>query len=395
MTKGKTSNCVLFFRPRNKQSRGDEESAESIYRYARAKKWRVREVTDSLGISDTMSLILAWQPIGCLVDSEEIHLKTAAAFKGTPTAFSIESRRKLHPSRFASYAGHSEKGIAELAARHFRTLGFTNFAYVGYDDSCLWSAVRRDYFRQAVKCRPRNFPTFAFPAGPAVSSALRTRFCAWLRKLPVPCAVFVANDALAPELYDACGHVGFSIPEQISVVSVDDDERICRNLLPQLTSIRLDFRKAGWLLAEALDGLLDTDNPTSSFSTCDPLGLVPRKSTRRPANILSPSVALIQSRITEQVGRPVKVTDLIRGIKGCRRALEIEFLSETGTTILEAVKNARFDYAKKLLADPSVPLSSIPRLCGCASRSQFLGDFHKRFGQTMSAFRKNNTERQR
>ena len=393
MTKGKTSNCVLFFRPRNKQSRGEDESDESIYRYARAKKWRIHEVHDSLGLPAVQALLRTWNPIGCLVYYDEQWRRAGNTLRGIPTVFAIESRRNIRPTQFVGYVGHSEECIAELAARHFLTLGFSNFAYLGYDSKSIWSTFRCECFKRAIRRHLRHFTSFTFPTEQKPLPTVRRHFESWLKQLPLPCSVFIANDTLAPELYEACSRLGITIPDQISVISVDDDERICRNLVPPLTSIRLDFRKVGWCLAETLDCLLDKNRPTPDFSSCAPLGIVPRKSTKRPTNTLSPMVMLIQSRIAERISHPIKVSGLIAGIKGCRRSLEIQFQSETGMTILEAVRNARFDHAKMLLADPAIPLSAIPHLCGCASRSQFLGDFHKRFGLTMSAFRKNNKVR--
>ncbi len=48
----------------------------------------------------------------------------------------------------------------------------------------------------------------------------------WL-KLPRPVGVFAANDSVAAGVIAACDHRHLSIPQEIAVLGVDNDESLC------------------------------------------------------------------------------------------------------------------------------------------------------------------------
>ena len=93
-------------------------------------------------------------------------------------------------------------------------------------------------------------------------------------------SVFAASDYYAVEIMYFLIHAGVRVPEEIWVVGFDDME-LCRNVMPQLSSVRQDvFLRAG----KAVE-YLDRMKTDRSYSVTDiiPVQFVPRMSCGRRA----------------------------------------------------------------------------------------------------------------
>ena len=78
-------------------------------------------------------------------------------------------------------------------------------------------------------------------SGPAVHAIAQ-----WLKSLKKPVAIMAANDDRALEITLACKMSDLEIPDDVSILGVDDDELICDLSRPPLSSIRLSTEKAGY-----------------------------------------------------------------------------------------------------------------------------------------------------
>jgi LacI family transcriptional regulator len=61
-----------------------------------------------------------------------------------------------------------------------------------------------------------------------------------------PTALFCGTDRMAMGAYDAVRELGFSIPDQMSIVGFDDQEMIGAYLRPALSTVALPFFEMGW-----------------------------------------------------------------------------------------------------------------------------------------------------
>ena len=91
-------------------------------------------------------------------------------------------------------------------------------------------------------------------------------------------SVFAASDYYAVEIMYFLMHAGVRVPEDIWVVGFDDME-LCRNVMPQLSSVRQDV----FLRAEKAVEYLDRMKTDKSYSVTDriPVQFVPRMSCGR------------------------------------------------------------------------------------------------------------------
>ena len=65
-------------------------------------------------------------------------------------------------------------------------------------------------------------------------------------KLPKPCGILGANDEFAIKAFHAAKSAGLSIPDEVAIVGIDNDEIYCESVFPGLTSVEPYFEGAGY-----------------------------------------------------------------------------------------------------------------------------------------------------
>ena len=140
----------------------------------------------------------------------------------------------------------SEK-VSQLAADHLLECGFRHFAYCGFPDK-LWSHTRGKYFQRYLTKRGQQVIFYK----PAVRAALSTWkqegrvMTKWLESLPQPVGLMACNDDRAEDVIEACKIAGLRVPDQVAVVGADNDDLVCELSDPPLSSVALNFERAGY-----------------------------------------------------------------------------------------------------------------------------------------------------
>ena len=75
------------------------------------------------------------------------------------------------------------------------------------------------------------------------------------------CAIFTSMDPVSEEVVGICRNLKLSVPGEVMVLGVDNDEEICEHSRPTLSSIGQDFERAGYLAAELLGFAGDSLGP--------------------------------------------------------------------------------------------------------------------------------------
>jgi len=94
-----------------------------------------------------------------------------------------------------------------------------------------------------------------------------------------PTAIIVANDWQAVGVYRALAKRSVRIPEDISVIGFDNDQRVCESLMPPLTSIEYPSANIGQCAAEILFEFLKSRGDSSRSLLIKPT-MVERQSCR-------------------------------------------------------------------------------------------------------------------
>ncbi|MDO5112767.1 MAG: XylR family transcriptional regulator [Planctomycetia bacterium] len=276
--------------------------------------------------------------------------------------------------------------IGKMAADHFLERGFEHFAFVSDTNGWLCSPQRQSAYEERL--REEGFSCHNYrneTTSPSLPGLGEKSLLQWLKNLPKPVGLFVSYDLRARQILYICDESGIHVPQEIAVLSVDNDELICSLTRPTLTSIDPHCERGGYLAAEQLHRRLRQKKAAPQTILYSPLGVIPRQST----HILlhpDPSLRLALEFIWNHVGN-VSVAATAKHCRISIRKLEILFQSVLKKTVLEEIRETRFKEVLRLLQQPHLTLQQIAERCGLSSASNLNQQFRKKFGISMHQFR--------
>jgi LacI family transcriptional regulator len=281
-----------------------------------------------------------------------------------------------------------ERLVGQMAANYLTGLGLRHFACVGHGP---WAFVpqRMNGFAEAVEARGLG-PVHQL-VGSLYDGRRRPRFkrelVAMLQKLPRPCGVLAANDALGVEIVAACRNIGLRVPDDIAVLGVDDDDVACELSEVPLSSIAQPLVAIGYESTRLLHQHLDDPHTKPTNITLPPMRVVPRASTDLialdDADVVS-ALRLINHHFTE----PLNVAWIVEQLPVARRSLERRFKRLVGRTILEQIHHVRLEKAKELLAESDLSLEVVAKRSGFVNARWMADSFRRDIKITPNRFRR-------
>ena len=273
-----------------------------------------------------------------------------------------------------------------MLGRHFR-----HFAYCGYSDS-LWSDRREKGFAEALAkggCAPPNRFTVERPQTLAEWEAVQQQLTTWVRALPKPIGLMACSDHHAQRILDACQRAGVSVPEEVAVIGVDDDEEICRLSDPSLTSVILNSEKVGYEGAKLLDRMMRGKKKSSDRRPLfiPPLGVCTRRSTEVTA-INDPLIAEAARVIRERGCQGLTVEELLEAFSISRSVFYQRFHDALGRSPHYEILRVQLDRVKNLLRQTSLPLKTIAEMAGFNNPNYLNVAFKREVGSTPGDYRK-------
>jgi len=202
----------------------------------------------------------------------------------------------------------------------------------------------------------------------------------------------VAHDPRAKQVLDTCLAAGIRVPDEIAVVSVDNDLTICENTVPTLSSVFPDFEGGGYLAAELLDNLLRGVHDKPRQITYGIRDVIQRRSSlhqRHFDRLIAAAVEFI--RLNACAG--ITVSDVAKHVNVSRRHTERQFRAMRGHSILDEIRNRCLERVCALLRETNQPIGKISESCGYDSDTYLKTFFKKRFGMTMRDYRLRARER--
>lgn len=350
------------------------------------------------GRGDTPSPKLqAWNVDGMIarVENEAI----AAAVRELNIPVVDVSAARLLPD--APWVETDDSAIAQLAFDHLSERGYKNFAFVG-DTKFNWSRWRAFGFRRCVEAS--SYRHFEFPVGhsegahqqpqlgtPVVPSGDESEesLAVWLKSLPKPIGIVAAYDIKGQQILNLCRDLSISVPEEVSVLGIDNDPLICELCEPTMSSVIPDARKAGYLAAELLDALLSGRAGETTSQLIQPLSVHARQSTDIHAiddEIVAQSMKLIRKHACEGL----TVTQLIESLPVSRRIFENRFQKAMGHTPHAEIVRVRMQRVKYLLARSDHSISDIARMTGYAHDEYLSSSFKQLEGMSPTQYRQQN-----
>jgi LacI family transcriptional regulator len=170
------------------------------------------------------------------------------------------------------------------------------------------------------------------------------------------------------------------------VVGLGNEELVCLNPEPSITSIDLGWHQVGERAGELLESLMNRRRPPKEPILISPLSLVPRKSTDA-FNVDDDIVALALRFIAEHSHTPIKVTDVVAHVPISWSSLERRFKDCRCSTIGKEITRFRIDRAKRLLAETELLVKQVAEASGFANTQRLCEVFRRVEGMTPEQYR--------
>ncbi len=383
MKHGQTKSILVAISSSHAASR---QKLRGIYRYAvRKDDWDITLVRSAADLSDQMLEECAnGRYDGCIISSEECARRIAETITLKTPIVVIEGEigdiiAQVRQTANTQVLTTDNMAIARTAAEHFRSLGrFASFAYIPDELGRRWSAIREKAFMDTVRadrCRKETY-------NPA-----RESLVGFLTRLAPPVAVFAAWDFMAAKVVRACHAAGLSVPSQVSVIGVDDDDMICESVRPPLSTILVDRVKQGFVAAQALNSMMTSrKNAAAPTYVCRPLKVVERESTAH----LSPGGGVVERArqfIADHVPDLIGVQDVADAIHVSRRLLDLRFAQSGTGSVSELIRSKKLALVKRLLRQTPLSDARIAARCGFKSVGTLRNLFRSAFGMSMRSWR--------
>ena len=259
--------------------------------------------------------------------------------------------------------------IGALAARHFLSRGYRNYAWFPFTNDLI-NEERRDGFARVVADAG-----FRFTALPPLHELKNfqwrgnwttnlARIAAAISALPKPAAIFCYNDCAAANILSVCQQLGLPVPEQVAIVGVDNDELLCESVTVPLTSVIHDLEGVGYQGAALLQKLMDGAKPPRSVLRVPPKGIVTRQSSDMLAVDNLEVAHALRAIWDRYADANLQVADIVAATRMSRRPLEIAFKREVGRTINHEITRIRLDKVKELLRRSDLSVTGIAAATG-------------------------------
>jgi len=360
---------VLFFQSTTAKSWRDKLAG--VYRFAQTAGWQVQVVNTHGKRREITEALELWHPVGCIVDRAMTIAKDPISVFGDIPVVLLDQNPRTSTGIRSSITNDSAAS-ARLAADELLKTGAASFSYIPWHSPAFWSDQREAAFSESIRAAGRRY----------------VKWTGDFHSLPLPCGILCANDITAQRAMHLALKGGKRIPEDLLFIGIDNDELICNNISPTLTSVLPNFEKAGHTVAQMLQETIEGRPPRKD--TYGPVGLV-RRGSSRWLEKTDARVTKALDYIAHHAFEPSLKTDAVVREMGCsRRLADLRFREITHRSIRDEIHAIRMERAYTLLRNRNQAISAIANLCGYASEPFFKKMFKRETGLTMREWRNQN-----
>lgn len=263
---------------------------------------------------------------------------------------------------------------AAMALEHLCSRGVSSFASYAPPIG-RYSDVRSEAFHAA--CKSAGFECAMYQTEDAEAAGWLTNYSnarRWLATLPRPLGIFAADAYPARQLAEICMAEGIRIPDEVLLLSGDDDDLLCHIASPQISALELASHQIGQTAARQLMRLMDGGKTPKRTTLISPLGIRARHSTDLLA-IHDAEIARVLRFMRERAAEGITVADVLREFPLSRRRLEQKFRTALNRSPAEEIRRIRLQHVCRQLVETDRSITSIAMETGFstgASLSQAL-----------------------
>jgi LacI family transcriptional regulator len=277
--------------------------------------------------------------------------------------------------------------VGAMAADFFAKKKFKNFAFYG-NKNFLWSKGRAEGYRIKIEKLRGNYYYFESEyLTNSQWSRSHIELNEWLSSLPKPVAVFACDDYFALQVAEMCKINNIDIPNEISLLGVDNDELICNLSHPSISSIVTDDENIGYVAGKKLHTLIINKKNIPFKIAKKPIRIEQRQSTER-YNISNKDIIKVIDYIEKNFTSDISIDSLAQIVPLGRRTLEKKFKEAMDTSIYQFILDKKIEYLSNELITTKKSLLDITIETGFNDVRNAYRLFKKSTGYTPLVFRK-------
>ncbi|MFT3735826.1 MAG: substrate-binding domain-containing protein [Rhodocyclaceae bacterium] len=272
--------------------------------------------------------------------------------------------------------------MVDMAREHLQDRGVPALAFFskGKYAGLSWALEREKAFREIPGVEEANIldSQRMSHAGP---EGLRD----WLRALPRPCGVIAVNDSSAQDLLHECALAGISVPDELAVVGIDNDELVASLAHVEISSVVQDTGRVGRIAAQMLHARLQRSVLPDYRVTVPPARLSIKASSMYQEGV-NPVVTRARAFILQFAAHGIKSDQVAHHVNVSRSSIERIFSRECGCSVHDEILRVRLDTAKQLLRAGKLSASEIAVRSGFRTLQYMHVVFKRELGCTPGEF---------
>jgi len=348
-------------------------------------EWRLQLVTPD----DVVTSGVPWD--GCIADFDNRSVFDVIKTRQRPLIAVASARRAAEQCPAEIPLVMSDGGaFVALACEHFAERGLPTLAFYGRPRyaGLAWAEEREDAFRKRVAAMRQTANVFGDgvlrdPSMP--QTVLLNELGRWLRGLQKPCGIVAVNDSSAQELLQACAAAGLSVPDEIAVVGIDNDEVAASLSRVEISSVVQDTERIGKLAAQMLHACLKRAGPMQTRVLVPPARLAVRASSMYLQGT-NPLVTRARAFIVQFAGHGIKSDQVAHHVNVSRSTIERLFHQECGCSVHDEILRVRLDMAQHMLKAGKLSASEVAIRCGFRTLQYMHVVFKREVGCTPSEY---------
>ena len=352
----------------------------AIAAYAQQHHWRL--LIAPRDDQHRLRLPRKWQGDGVLVSLRDRSMVNHVQRSGLPA---VDVSIMMPKSTWLGRVATDDAARASIAFEHFRSKRLENFA-------CYAPAIgrypvaRANAFRDLVTTAGFACDVFAQRGETQGWEVDHDHVVEWLAELPRPLAVFAADPYPARQLAEICDLNGIAVPDDVAILSGDNDDLLCSVSSPHLSSIQLACNRIGTEAAKLLTTLMSGGEVPDQPLLIPPLHVNARQSTDVLANE-DPEIVGILRYMADNIQHALNVADVLKKFPISRRSLEQKFRQLLNRSPAEQIRQLRMAHVCHLLRETDLTITEIAFRTGFKSSSSLTQQVTRHLQTSPSAIR--------
>lgn len=327
----------------------------------------------------------AWEGDGIIADFDDPAVCEALSRRDIPVvgvggSYQDESR---YPANIPYVATDNYK-LIEVAYNHLIEAGLKRFAMFSLPEApeTRWAQERELAFAQLMKRDRLDCQIYRGQStnGQTWNQAAE-QLIAWLQALPKPVGIIAVRDARARQVLQACMIAGIAVPEQVSLIGIDNEPLVQMLTRIPLSSVVQGMEEMGKTAAHLLHQMLNGKRLQGTRILVPPTGIKALASTKHEAP-KHPHVMRARHFIRQYACQGIKTEQVADYVGISRSSLESHFRQEVGRSVHDEILRFKLDAATTILANEQCNIAELAVNCGFTSVQYMHAVFKRELGCT-------------